>query len=496
MRRFTLLLVLGHFWMTWVFASSTIFDGEVVKLIEGKVKQKIKGADGTIERVYTPTYTVQMKSFHSPYSSVALHAALQAEQDGTVRHFETRNLNQFRSYYIDDIPVTQEEILPLLKPGARISIMENRSFFYFLRVVTRAQEHKVGFPTGLEGRTLTLSRSQMAHSKQLFSKPEQNYKSRDADGVVNLNWVYYPWQEQQVSLDEDAVMQIDGKTQPATMETLSSLVRKVDYPEISDLRQRFLAGGNSGQAGGEVNASLRSRTRKMLEGRRAFLVQTARPRTRVEILPEGFGNWKDLITEKRLTTSKKLEWDPQMQGQFFGVMLPGNPVRQIIDNRTYSQIRAGTGRKSEATTFQVYLLAGGPEEPGPVWRAQYRKGMTLMLDGYMISDMKFAKFTPGRFAVAFTRRGRSTPDRIAVDSETVSAWGVVRKRNDRSVELEAPEIEGMPVSGVQQYEVPADAEFYFLGRKLSAEEVDGRFREGALIRVYPARPQTILVGEK
>jgi len=64
---------------------------------------------------------------------------------------------------------------------------------------------------------------------------------------------------------------------------------------------------------------------------------------------------------------------------------------------------------------------------------------------------------------------------------------------ERTLTLEAPQIEGVPVSGQQTYTLPDDAGFYFLGRKLTPEELPTYLKAGALIRVYPPRPQTLQV---
>lgn len=169
-------------------ASSTIFDGVISEVGEVEEKKTVRGKDGQKERIIIKRTWIKMRALYSPYSSVGLHASMQTRPDGTVEHLERRTLDVFDSFYIDDIPVTKEQIKPLLVKGARISTFENRSTWYFLRVVTRNHASQVGFLTGLSGNALTLSRPQMGASKAIFTKPDKPSSGTDADGIVNLHY--------------------------------------------------------------------------------------------------------------------------------------------------------------------------------------------------------------------------------------------------------------------------------------------------------------------
>ena len=57
-------------------------------------------------------------------------------------------LDQFETYFIDDIPVTAEQIGPLLVKGARVSTFENRDCWYFLRVTSAGAGSETGRVTG------------------------------------------------------------------------------------------------------------------------------------------------------------------------------------------------------------------------------------------------------------------------------------------------------------------------------------------------------------
>lgn len=507
MHTFTYLFRIGIYGLVFmsslksVYASSTIFDGIIVKVHVHEKKNNRFNKDGTRERYFTKHTRITMKALNSPYSSVGLHASMQTLADGTVRKLETRGLDEFDTFYIDDIPVTQEQIKPLIVEGARISIFENRSSFYFLRVVTRAHDHKIGYLTKLEGNKLEMSRPQMGYSKALFRKPAVDstsggkpHPSITEANLVNLHYSQYPWLVSPVELDSDAVVKTQGETVPWKEANLEQWVKTVAYPDVSDLQERFNASNNEDEMR-EASVELQRRMRALLQGRVSVLVQNERKQDRIEILPPGFGDWKVLVNELK---ARPLGGPHQLAGQFMGIMLPGNPVQREVDTRGLGpHVQESRIRKTRA--FHSYLVAGGPEKPGPLWRGIYSKGEHWMVDGFFADrdQVRWHQvYTPGLFFVAHIRRSRSTPDMIATDSELVKAWGIIRSIEGGTVQLEAPEIEHVPVAGKQTYTIPKGAEYYHLGQKLSDEQVKKMFVKGALIRVYPARPQTILLNEK
>jgi hypothetical protein len=415
---------------------------------------------------------------------------MQTRPDGTVEHVERRTLDVFDSFYVDDIPVTKEQIKPLLVKGARISTFENRSSWYFLRVVTRNHASQVGFLTGLSGNALTLSRPQMSASKAIFTKPDKPSSGTDADGIVNLHYGYYRWLPTTIKLDEDALVRYQGQLIPWKQTQLSKWVKTPDYPDVSDLRRKVYQ-GNKDLA---INGELQKRMSEMLTGHRAVLVQAARPQTRVEILPPRFGDWPKLVNERE---TRYLGGPCQLKGQFLGIMLPGNPVTKELDVRDYLKLTEEPQLKT-TQAFRSYLLAGGPELPGPIWRGLYYKGEHWMVDGYFVNrdGLNWKPiYTPGLFFVAHIRRARSTPDLIATDSESVAAWGTITQVKGNTLTLKAPAIDEVPISGDQSVTLPANAAYYHLGRQLTAEQVRQMLVVGALVRVYPARPQTILINE-
>ncbi|MEM7397028.1 MAG: hypothetical protein AAF492_32275, partial [Verrucomicrobiota bacterium] len=100
-------------------ASSTIFDGVISEVGSEQKKSWIKNKAGERERVYEDLPWIKMRAFYSPYSSVGLQAAQSTMRNGTVKKLEHRRLDEFETFYIDDIPVTEEEIKPLLVKDAR-----------------------------------------------------------------------------------------------------------------------------------------------------------------------------------------------------------------------------------------------------------------------------------------------------------------------------------------------------------------------------------------
>ena len=96
--------------MSAVPASSTIYDGVITKV----------NGDRIVVRVA-----------HSPYSSVPVHSMIMTHKDGSFKA-QNRSLNDFTSYFIDEIPVTREQFQKVLKPGLRMVTMENRDNWYFV----------------------------------------------------------------------------------------------------------------------------------------------------------------------------------------------------------------------------------------------------------------------------------------------------------------------------------------------------------------------------
>ncbi|MCG8586094.1 MAG: hypothetical protein MI757_15405, partial [Pirellulales bacterium] len=144
--------------------------------------------------------------------------------------------------------------------------------------------------------------------------------------------------------------------------------------------------------------------------------------------------------------------------------------------------------------FDAYLLAGGPEKPGKVTRGIYYKGELILLDGLFVHYAPVWKglFQEGRFIAAHIRRGRSTPDLFAIESEPPVAWGTIEAIDGNTVTLAAPKIEGMATSGKQTLDIADDSEYFHLGLPIDRDKA---LNKGSLIRVFAPRPQTILVND-
>ncbi|MCG8586462.1 MAG: hypothetical protein MI757_17270, partial [Pirellulales bacterium] len=276
MRRTAILLSLACLYLAFVGAtharaSSTIFDG-VIEQVSVVEKGKNKGQ-----------YVLGMRAHNSPYSSVGLHAALLTDKRGKYR-LETRRLDEFMTFYIDDIPVTADQIKPLLKVGTRISIFENRSFFYFLRVVTRGADNHVGYLKSIDGRMMTIERPQLGPPNMgLFMRKRGK---DEAEKKVQLTYENFPHFERKIEIADDAVVKYDGKTMPWKDAELKPTPTKAP-PSTADLPA----------TGGEVNKRIQEQARESFAGRAAVMVQAPRDRMRVELLPPGFGDWKNLVNE-------------------------------------------------------------------------------------------------------------------------------------------------------------------------------------------------------
>ena len=146
---------------------------------------------------------------------------------------------------------------------------------------------------------------------------------------------------------------------------------------------------------------------------------------------------------------------------------------------------------TNAKVYDGYLLAGW-RKPGPIEVPIYHKGEWNIVDGYYSNRFNFRHllFEPGRQIVATTRRGRFTPDALAYSSELPAAWGKITKIDRDTVTVEAPAIEGVPVSGEQTLQLAADAEFVHLGQTIGRGEA---IQEGRLIQVYSPHPARFFI---
>ncbi len=456
------------------FASSTIFDG----FIEKVEKDKRSGEP-----------VLFMRASNSPYSSVGLHSTLLSAADGRGKKTENRRLSEFMTYWIDDLPVTQEEILPLLVPGARVSLFENRSFFYFLRVATRSADYQVGFIKELSGNKLHIERPQLPHTALGIFEGKKN--GVQTDGFVHLTYTQYPHLSHRIELAEGAVVFQQGKMTPWRKANLDKWATQPKIPDLRDLLKPA-----QGKAYNKQQTTIRTRSASYVEGRTAVIVQSARAKMRVEILPSGFSDkgWESVRNYEK----RRSPWGKQLWGMHYGVMISDQAEKYSIDSRGYSQLNNGKPKVNEMRSYKAYLLAGGPEKPGKIRRGIYYKGEHVLLDNFFVNkgDLNWqGLFTPGQPFVAHIRRGRSTPDLFAIDSEQPIAWGTIRFIDGQHISLEAPEIQSMSVSGKQDLNLSSNAEYFYLGLQLDETRLKKFFKVGALIRVYPSRPQTVLTNK-
>jgi hypothetical protein len=68
---------------------------------------------------------IVIRAEYTPYSSVSSAKKMMTRFYGAF-HPNTENLDDFMTYYIDEIPVTKDQMVAALQPGMRVSMMENR----------------------------------------------------------------------------------------------------------------------------------------------------------------------------------------------------------------------------------------------------------------------------------------------------------------------------------------------------------------------------------
>ena len=419
------------------FASSTIYDG-VIEEVERIPETRSKNT-GKIKTHEDLELTIRVRC--SPYSSETVHSWIMTHRDGDFRP-QVRRLRDFKSWFVDEIPVSREQMMEIVKPGMRMTTFENRANWYFLRLETRNPDSGMGRLKSVSDGRAVLSRPQHGYTREYIKEPPAGGRRAEEDGRTHFTDTYYPPMKSEVAVAEDA--------------------------EVI---------GPDGQVGG-------ADTLVQHTGQGVFF-QPARKKQRVELVPPGYGEWETLVIEndKFLGNIKQLHFSSLnvMQSTGFETrevnMLSANP--------------ATSPKLANAKVYDGYLLAGW-REPGAIEVPIYHKGEWNIVDGYYSNRFNFRHllFEPGRQIVATTRRGRFTPDALAYSSELPAVWGKITKIDRDTVTVEAPVIEGVPVSGEQTLQLAADAEFVHLGQTIDRGEA---IQEGALIQVYSPHPARFFI---
>ncbi len=429
-----------------LFASSTIYDGVIEDMGHVTRKEKIRAEDGTIQRKQLNIPFIKVRSLCSPYSSKTIHARIMTGKEGA---YQTNNrmLTDFSSYFIDDVPVTMEDMAKVLKPGLRVATFENRSPWYFLHAETRNPDSQTGTLIEWKDGVVTLSRPQHKYTGRQGNKIE----NPGPDGATFLDDVYFPPLRSEVSL-------------PETVEVIGP--------------------------GGEVKGieSVGSYLKKPV------FYQAERTRLRVELLPEGYGAW-DLVTQN----DSFLGGIKQMQYSLLFVNRSTERVTKPVNTQPFDQRDERSERLRTLPVFDGHLLAGWhPSQTGGPLEVPPYKGGSIMIDGLYTNRHRDAldslTLIPGMHIVGTPRRGRMTPDSFRHSSEMPSAWGVVTAYDPetRGLTLKAPEIEGVDVSGEQTITLPEDVEYVRLGLPVEASDV---LKEGALLKLFAPHPARLFVGK-
>jgi hypothetical protein len=437
-------------------ASSTIFDGIIIKI------------DGNV---------VVMRAMHTVYSSEAALEGSTTDRDGNYKTIRLP-LDRFLTYYIDEVPVSADQMRAVLRPGLRMVTMENRSRWYFLYISLRNQDSQIGYLEALGKQSVTLMRPQIAADEL----------APTAGGKGNFDHVSYegrPHWMTEVELADDAVVRRGGANIPWRQAKLT--------PDPTEDHQSPVP------RDGETVAEAVNRTRQFAvrahNSRHSILIQAARPEMRVELMPTGFGDWENLVNTKDVILDYPDKTLYGMRHQVLGVVT-GPATRQKL------QIHApGSSRekqRSDADGFPVHRLAGhypyAEKDPSSFVIPIYYKGLNTIVDGFYAKHMRgwsgHSALQPGRLVVCFQRRGRVTTDRIAFSSENPSAWGTITAIDGNTVSVQTPAIDGISDGRVQTVVIPDTATMHHLGQDSKPAKV---LQVGNMIQVFDASPQTILV---
>ncbi len=410
--------------------------------------------DGIVEKLNGDRIAIRVS--HTPYSSISSASKLMTHKDGS---YELRweNLSEYFTYYIDEVPVTLEQMKAFLRPGMQVCMMENRKREYFLYVSARGMGNQLGHLKSIDGNQLILEREQKGWQKDggVHAMSEGRHaggKDSTGKGEIVFTTEYYPNRETEIRLEADAVVLREGKRIPWQEAELSA--------DQGPIRQR-----------------------------NSYVYQAARPQMRVELIPEGWGDWANLVTD--LDTGGTGWGGREIRHQYLAIATGDKIVQKEFNTRPVEQ---GGEKLKQTKGFDSYLLAGvwNGQEDGVMWTPIYHKGQSVIVDGFYttyISHWEEGFVKPGRIMVCFQRRARITPDRFAISSEAPQLWGVIQEINGRELLVEAPAMEGLPPMGPQRIQLEEDAAFFHLGQPVDAAEV---LKVGSLIKIYPKRPQTLV----
>ena len=434
----TLLIVAGLVLLTCVraFASSTIYDGVIQKVEHiPETRSKNTGKIKTHEDV-----ELTIRVLCSPYSSETVHSWIMTHRDGDYRP-QVRRLRDFKSWFVDEIPVTREQMMKLVKPGMRMTTFENRANWYFFRLEIRNNGSRTGRLESVRDGVVTLSRPQHQYQEDYIKQPPAGGRRAEPDGKTYFTDTHYPPMKSEFELSPKAeVITPDGSVSGS-----EALAEFIDRP---------------------------------------VFYQPARAKQRVELVPTGYGDWKLLVDNDDFLGREK-----QLKYSSLQIMLSTEFEQRNVKTAPPDSPKADT--LSSAKVFDAYLIAGW-REPGEITTPIYYKGEWNIVDGYYSNRFNFRHLllTPGRPIVATSRRGRFTPDALAYSSEMPAAWGTITKIDGTAITVQAPDIEGSPISGKHQIALDSDAEFVQLGQQIDRSEA---IQTGALIRVYSPHPARFFV---
>ncbi len=434
-----------------VQASSTIYDGVIDKVTQGEGRKGQRNEEGKMKHETIQVPILHNRSLCSPYSSETVHSLMMTHRDGTFKH-NVRTLTDFDSFFVDDVPVELEEMATLVQPGLRMATFENRSRWYFFRLTARNPDSQMGRLERVAQGVAVISRAQHKYDPPRKPVPGDGGSRRvEADGNTYYDDEHFPPMRHEITVPANAeVVTSDWQTHP--VEALGNFLNQPVF------------------------------------------YQAPRPRQRIELLPENYGAW-DAVTGNDTFGGGRRELEYSM----LMINLSEQRTQKSLNVRPWHFVPEQGEKVQKQLTLSGYLLAGSHRsaEPGPHTIPLY-KGGDYLIDGFYPNRDRDAFWhlvtQRGQHVSGTCRRGRTMVDLLYISSEVPVAWGTITSIDEQTqtVTVQAPLIEGAPISGEQTFQIAGDAGFVRLGLPMTKEDV---IKVGSLVKVFAPHPARFFIGK-
>jgi len=386
-----LMMILFGGWALPVHASSKIWEGVVVKVSGSSVSLK-------------PQYT--------PYASATLYPKYcdTEEKEGAllvISFSNKQDRGRVHVPFIDDVPVTAEELLAAAKPGMRMIGFMNRKQWHYVSLVVRNAGVEVGYVQGVEGGTLKLSRPQANWPNQMSNA--KSFSAKD-----------FPDRQFSLELPDD----------------MAGVGRKGEEVSVQDL---------------------------LKPGRPVMLIPGAA--MRVEWIPNAAERW--IPTQEPLLGNfgeYELRRNPKLNETFYrgavtGTLLEGKAVKRSVQN-----FLAGSEKPMESWKLDVPY---GPNKGEYILPSRGHKTLPIVA-GHFNSFPQFNVMKPGRRVTAWSYRNQKAPNWILFDAAEMVAEGRIQKVQGRTVTLVVSTLNG---DEEKEITLDPDSIFHRLGVQTDARSV-------------------------